>query len=202
MKKIMLAIALVTASLTAQAAQPVTPAAEDNFVHLQYTLRDTVAGDQGQTNRQGINLTLGHRFNNGLTLDIGEQFRTEKLNEDKGAGNNTTRLESGLTYTLPVNDLISVYTRGAIGYKFTANQDFTYYSVEPGVNLQATKDLSFRVGYRYRDSFSQEYFDKTNTVRVGAQYNLTKTSFVTAGVDRAYGDSQFLGINLGYGVNF
>ena len=194
MKKLALAVALTVASLTAVAG--------DNFAHIQYTLRDTVAGDQGQTNRQGINLTLGHNFNQNWQVDIGEQFRTEKLNESNGGGNNSTRLEAGTTYTQPLNDMFSLYTRGAVGYKFTANQDHTYYSVESGANIHLFEPLTVRVGYRYRDSFSQEYFDKTNTVRVAAQYALNKDSFVSAGVDRAYGDSQFLGVNLGYGVRF
>ena len=194
MKKLVLAVALTLTSFAA--------VAEDNFAHVQYTFRDTVAGNQGQTNRQGINLTLGHNFNRNWQVDIGEQFRTEKFNEDKGAGNNTTRLEAGTTYTQPLNDMFSLYTRGAIGYKLTANQDFGYYSLESGANIHVTEPLTLRVGYRYRDSFSQEYFDKTNTVRLGAQYALNKTSFLSAGLDRAYGDSQFIGVNLGYGVRF
>ena len=194
MKKLVLAVALTVASFAV--------VAEDNFAHLQYTFRDTIAGDQGNTNRQGINFTVGHNFNQNWQVDIGEQFRTEKLNEDNGGGSNTTRLEAGTTFTLPLNNVVSTYTRGAIGYKFATNQDFGYYSVESGLNLHVVEPLTLRVGYRYRDSFSQEYFDKTNTVRLGAQYALNKTSFLSAGVDRAYGDSQFLGINLGYGVRF
>lgn len=194
MKKLALAVALTVVSLSA--------AAEGNFAHIQYTLRDTIAGDQGQTNRQGVNFTLGHNFNQNWQVDIGEQFRTEKFNEDKGAGNNTTRLEMGTTYTQPLNDMFSVYTRGAVGYKFTANQDHTYYSMESGANIHVTEPLTLRVGYRYRDSFSQEYFDKTNTVRLAAQYALSKDSFISAGVDRFYGDSQVMGYNLGYGVRF
>lgn len=194
MKKLVLAVALTVASFAA--------IAEDNFAHLQYTFRDTIAGDQGNTNRQGINFTLGRNINQNWQVDIGEQFRTEKFNEDKGAGNNTTRLEAGTTYTQPLNDMFSLYTRGALGYKLTANQDHTYYSWESGANIHVTEPLTLRVGYRYRDSFSQEYFDKTNTVRLGAQYAINKTSFLSAGVDRFYGDSQALGINLGYGVRF
>lgn len=194
MKKLVLAAVLTVASFSALA--------EDNFVHLQYALRDTIAGDQGQTNRQGINFTLGHNINKNWQVDIGEQFRTEKFNEDNGAGNNTTRFEAGATYTQPLNDTFSVYTRGALGYKLTANQDHTYFSTETGANIHLIEPLTIRVGYRYRDSFSQEYFDKTNTVRLGAQYAINKTSFVSAGIDRFYGDSQVMGYNLGYGVRF
>ncbi len=194
MKKTLLALTLALASTFAMA--------EDNFVHVQYTFRDTIGSNQGDTNRQGINLTLGRNINQNWQVDIGEQFRTEKFNEDKGAGNNTTRLEAGTTYTQPLNNMFSLYTRGAVGYKLTADQDHSYYSVESGANIHVTEPLTLRVGYRYRDSFSQEYFDKTNTVRLGAQYALNKTSFLSAGVDRAYGDSEFLGVNLGYGVRF
>ena len=186
------------ATFSAQSAELVR--AENNFIHGQYTFRDTVGGQSDETNRQGVNLTVGHKFTNNFSMDLGQQFRTEKLNSDNGE--NSNRLEAGATYSFALVPNVSVYTRGAIGYKFTEAQDFTYYSVEPGVNVNLTSALSARAGYRFRDSFSDTYFDKSNTVRAGVQYDLTKTSFVTAGIDRAYGDSEFIGYNFGYGVKF
>lgn len=189
-------LAALLATLSVQAAEG------DNFAHVQYTLRDTVAGQAGETNRQGLNFTVGHNFTKNFQVDLGNQFRTEKLNEDNNGGRNTNRFELGATYTYDLLPAVSLYTRGAVGYKFTDTQDLGYYSVEPGVKVAVAKDLSARVGYRYRDSFSQAYFDKTNTVRVAVQYDLSKDSFLSAGVDRSYGDSEFIGYNLGYGVKF
>ena len=188
MKKFILAALLLISSF-AQA---------ESFVHGQYTFRDTIAGQAGEPNRQGVNLTVGNKLDNGITLDAGVQVR----NENGSQGADTNRLEAGATYQLPVTQDIALYTRGAVGYKLTDTADYTYYSVEPGVRLQVTQPLAVRVGYRYRDSFSDTYFDKTNTVRLGAEYALNKTNALTLGIDRAYGDSEFLGVNLGYAVKF
>lgn len=189
MKKFILVLALMLGSTLAQA---------ESFVHGQYTFRDTTAGQSGEPNRQGVNLTVGHRFNNGIVLDAGTQFRQE----NGAGGKDSTRLETGLSYNLPVTEAVSLYTRGALGYKVTDADDSTYYSVEPGIKYQLASDFSLRAGYRYRDAFNSNIHDKTNTVRLGAEYNLNKTNVVTLGLDRAYGDSEFIGVNVGYAVKF
>ena len=195
-------LATLLASLSVQAADPVTVPEKTNFAHIQYVLRDTVAGQAGEPNRQGINFTVGHNFNKNFQIDLGQQYRTERFNTNDDGGRNSTRLETGATYSHFVTPTVAIYTRGAIGYRLTDTQDHTYYSIEPGVRAVVADKLTARVGYRYRDSFSQEYFDKTNTVRVALQYDLTEDSFISAGMDRFYGDSQLIGYNLGYGVKF
>ena len=220
MKQTLLAVVLAVTAVSAQAEDA------KNFVHGQYTFRDTIAGQSDNPNRQGVNLTVGRNIGYGITLDANTQFRSE----NGSGGNDTTRLETGATFQLPVTNDISLYTRGAIGYKFVDgqetntvtvksghghhartttynvvgedNDDFTYYSVEPGVKLQLTSALNVRAGYRYRTAFNDSINDKTNTVRVGAEYALDKTQSVTLGVDRAYGDSEFIGVNVGYAVKF
>lgn len=199
MKKFLAVVALLAVSFTAVAAQPLTPSKEPNsFVHGQYTFRDGIAGDSDVANRQGINLTVGRNIGYGITLDAGAQVR----NENGSNGRDTTRLETGATYQFGLTKDIAFYTRGALGYKLTDQEDSTYYSVEPGLNFHVTEPLHVRVGYRYRDAFNNNIFDKTNTVRVGAEYALNKTNVLTLGVDRAYGDSEFLGVNVGYAVKF
>lgn len=193
MKKFLLAVILATTAFTAQAAEEAK-----NFVHGQYTFRDTIAGQSDNPNRQGVNLTVGRNIGYGITLDANSQFR----NENGKNGADTTRLETGATYQLPLTQDISFYTRGAVGYKLTDADDFTYYSVEPGVKFQLTQPLNVRVGYRYRDAFNDNILDKTNTVRVGAEYAFTNTQSATLGFDRAYGDSEFFGVNIGYAVKF
>ncbi len=196
MKQTLIAALLASTVLTAQAAQPIT--SEDNFVHGQYTFRDSLAGQSDDANRQGVNLTVGRNIGYGITLDGGVQVR----NENGTNGRDTTRLETGATYQLPVTRDISFYTRGAVGYRLTDVQDSTYYSVEPGLRLQVTQPLAVRVGYRYRDAFSDNVFDKTNTVRVAAEYAINKSNLLTLGVDRFYGDNEALGVNVGYAVRF
>jgi opacity protein-like surface antigen len=176
--------------------------AEDskNFAHIQYTFRDTVSDNKADTNRQGVNFTVGRKVLDNLTIDLGEQFRTERLNND--AGVSTTRLETGATYTYGLVKGIELYTRGGLGYKVTSNQDYTYYSVEPGVKYALTDVVSVKAGYRFRDAFSDAYNEKTNTVRFGAEYTVAKDQAITLGVDRSYGASDFIGYNAGYAIKF
>lgn len=196
MKKILIAVVLATTAFTAQADQPIT--APNTFIHGQYTFRDSIASNKDDANRQGINLTVGRNIGYGIQLDGGVQVR----NENGAVGRDTTRLESGATYQFGLTKDVVLYTRGALGYKLTDQEDSTYYSVEPGVRYQLTPDLNLRAGYRYRTAFNDSIFDKTNTVRFAAEYNLNKTQSLTAGVDRFYGDNETLGVNLGYVVRF
>lgn len=178
-----------------------TPAfAEHNFVHLQYTVRDTVGSNSQDTNRQGVNFTVGRQVANNLTVDFGEQFRTEKLNNNDGVS--TTRIESGVTYAYGLTNGISLYTRGGLGYKFNADSDYSYYSIEPGAKLDLANGFLVKAGYRFRDSFNNSYNEQTDTVRLGAEYALAKNQTVTLGIDRSYGASEFIGYNLGYLVKF
>ena len=176
--------------------------AEDgkNFAHIQYTFRDTIADNKADTNRQGVNFTIGRKVLDNLTVDLGQQFRTESLNSDTGV--NTTRLESGATYSYNLLPAVSLYTRGGLGQKFTSNQDYTYYSVEPGIKYALTDAVSVKAGYRFRDAFNDTYNEKTNTVRFGAEYAVAKDQAVTLGVDRSYGASEFVGYNAGYVIKF
>jgi hypothetical protein len=42
----------------------------------------------------------------------------------------------------------------------------------------------------------------THTARIGAEYALTDTQSITAGYDRAFGDSEFNGLSAGYAIKF
>lgn len=176
--------------------------AEDakNFAHIQYTFRDTVSDNKADPNRQGVNFTIGRKVLDNLTIDLGEQFRTERLNSDNGTS--TTRLEAGATYSYNLLPAVSLYTRGGLGYKITSTNDYTYYSVEPGIKYALTDTLAVKAGYRFRDAFSDAYNEKTNTVRFGAEYAIAKDQALTLGIDRSYGASDFIGYNAGYMIKF
>ena len=171
-----------------------------NSIGISYALRDTIAGDNDRPNRQGFNLMYSHRFNQNWAVDTNEQFRTERFNTE--GGNSSTRVEGGVTYTQKLTDTLAFYTRGGLGYRFTTADDNTYYSVEPGLRFQTTDALNLRFAWRYRDSFNDKINDQTHTVRLGAEYALTKEDTLSVGVDRFYGDSQLMGYNLGYTHKF
>jgi opacity protein-like surface antigen len=194
MKKILafLAVGLLSTAAVADGAK--------NFAHLQYTFRDTISDNQSDPNRQGVNFTLGRKITDSIQLDVNNQFRTEKLNSDSGSSSN--RLEAGATYQFGITSNVSLYTRGAVGEKFTDLNNYPYYSVEPGIKAQLTNNWATRVGYRYRDAFSDSHIEKTNTLRLGAEYAIDKDQAITLGLDRSYGASDFVGYNVGYAVKF
>ena len=193
MSKTLLALLLAVSAVPAMADH-------HNFAHVQYTFRDTVDSNSQNTNRQGVNFTVGRQVANNLTVDFGEQFRTEKLNNNDGVS--TTRIESGVTYAYGLTNRVSLYTRGGLGYKFNADSDYSYYSIEPGAKLDLANGFVVKAGYRFRDSFNNSYNEQTDTVRLGADYTLAKNQTVTLGIDRSYGASEFIGYNLGYLVKF
>lgn len=171
-------------------------AAADNMFHTQYALRDTVAEQRDSSNRQGVNFTLMHKLNPNLIIDIGTQSRTDRFNGN--VGTHANRLETGATVIRNISTDYGVYARGALGQKFTNITDNAYYSVETGLRAQVNSALLARVGYRFRDSFKDNKRDQTNTLRLAAEYTFTPTSVFTLGIDRSYGDAQFIGYNLGY----
>jgi hypothetical protein len=83
-----------------------------------------------------------------------------------------------------------------------SNQDYTYYSIEPGIKYALTDAVSVKAGYRFRDAFNDSYNEKTNTVRFGAEYAVAKDQALTLGIDRSYGASDFIGYNAGYMFKF
>jgi hypothetical protein len=174
--------------------------AADNMFHTQYTLRDTVAGQRDKSNRQGVNFTLMHKVSPNLIIDIGSQSRTDQFNRNVGTYAN--RLETGATLIRNISTDYGVYARGALGQKFTNITDNAYFSMETGLRAQVNSALLGRVAYRFRDSFKDNKRDQTNTIRLAAEYTVTPTSVFTLGIDRSYGDSEFLGYNLGYLLKF
>jgi hypothetical protein len=97
-----------------------------------------------------------------------------------------------------------LYTRAAIGEKFTNTSNFSYYSVEPGVTAPiGSTGLTARVGYRFRNAFDPSAnADTTRTWRAGLSYDLTKKDTIGVRYDRVRGDSNADGIAVNYTRSF
>jgi len=187
MKKILIAtlFALVSAA----------PAFADSFASMSYRFEDPVGG---AANRQGYQVNFGTDVVKGLKADV----FSESLFTD-GNGANQTRLELGLTPSVDFNYGITAYARVAAGEKFIPGDKFAYYSVEPGVKYAVSPALAVKVGYRFRDAFDPTAnADLTRTWKLGAEYSVSKTQAVIFGIDRARGDSDYTGANVGYLVRF
>jgi opacity protein-like surface antigen len=185
MKKTLLVIALLSA-WNVQAAD------KENVAHIQLIHRDTVGDNKNDPNRNGINVTQVHKLANNFNIDVNGQYRDQN-GYDK---NTSTRFEFGAT---PHNDFF--YMRTALGVK-SQDDSHLYYSLEPGLKWKLSDKVIFKTGYRYRDSFNNNKNDMTHTARIGAEYALTDTQSITAGYDRAFGDSEFNGLSAGYAIKF
>lgn len=187
MKKIIVTTALLLAATVASA---------QNFGGIEYNYRDGYGADKG-TEQNGYTLTLGTAVAKNTDVDVKSVFRNTN-----GSGDVNTRLEVGLTQKYDLGRGFSAYARGAVGERWDQGSNFSYYSVEPGIKYAVTPALGVRVGYRYRDSFQDNKGFQTNTLRLGAEYAVSKNGSIAVGYDRFYKDSEFNGLNVGYNFRF
>ena len=109
---------------------------------------------------------------------------------------------AGVTGAVPVGP-VGVYTRVAVGEKYTNGANFAYYSVEPGVTYTIGQATA-KVGYRYRTAMVDPNVNKdtTDTVRVGLAFEVTKKDTIGIRYDRVRGDSFNHSYNLAYTRSF
>lgn len=149
----------------------------------------TIKNVNGSANQANYSLTVREDIIKGrLVGDVGLSQTTTD-----GANNlNSSRLEAGL---IPQADLgfARPYVRVAVGQKFTTTADYSYYSVEPGVNVPvAATGLTARVAYRFRTAFENPNLanDTTRTWRAGVFYAVTKLDTIGVRYDRINGDAD------------
>ena len=164
------------------------------FGSVEYSSRD---GVESTSDARATKVTMGTDLNKIFKADFSLRQKTDTDNDLSD-----TRLEGGLTGTVPVVGSLSAYGRVGLGEKFKSSSNYTYYSVEPGVRYAVTPSLSVKGGYRYRTAIDSVNADTTNTWRVGVEYALTKNYFLGVGYDRVRGDSDYNAANISVGFKF
>jgi len=184
MKKIVTIAALMAATTFASAAS--------------VTVEGQVqTGDRGARDSSNYALSVQQSLNKTFAADVG--FTALQEDTTKALSN---RLEVGVTGTRPVGP-VSLYTRVAVGEKFSNGADFGYYSVEPGVVYNFTNKLSGKVGYRFRNGFGDNgNLDTTHTARAGVSYAVTKQDTIGVRYDQVRGDSFNHSFNFAYTRSF
>jgi len=184
MKKVLVTAALVAATGLAQAAS----------VTVEFQNQE---GHRGARDSENYSLSVKESVNKNFAVDLG--FTAYQQSTTKALSN---RLEAGVTGTVPVGP-VNLYTRVAVGEKFTNGSDFEYYSVEPGVTYTMFDKLTARVGYRCRNVFGTNgNLDTTHTARAGVSYAITKQDSVGVRYDQARGDSFNHSVNFAYTRSF
>jgi hypothetical protein len=150
-------------------------------------------GDKGAKNSINESVSIKESINNNFAGDITftnyQQSITYAL---------STRLEAGISGSIPVGP-VGVYTRVALGEKYTNGANFSYWSIEPGITYSLGK-VTAKVGYRYRTATTNPnvYNDTTDTSRFGLSYAITKKDAIGFRFDRVIGDSTNHSYNLNY----
>jgi opacity protein-like surface antigen len=164
------------------------------FGAVEYSSRD---GVDGTADARATKVTMGTDLNQTFKADFSLRQKTDTDNDLSD-----TRLEGGLTGTVPVATGLSAYGRLGVGEKFKSSTNYSYYSVEPGVKYAVTPELSVKLGYRYRAAMDSVNADTTRAWRIGAEYALTKNYFVGLGYDQVRGDSNYNATNISVGFKF
>ena len=160
-----------------------------------------INGLNGTSDQNNFNLTVKESINNFLAGDV--QF--SQTNNSPNGGTDTlasTRVEGGLTGVAAVSSYASLYTRAAVGQKYTSATNYGYYSVEPGVIVPIGAGFSAKVGYRFRSAFDTTMPDTTRTWRAGVGYDLTKTDNIGVRYDSVRGDSNQNVVAVNYTRSF
>jgi len=154
-------------------------------------------GDKGAKNSVNESISVKESVNKTFAVDVAavnyQQAGTYAL---------STRLETGVTGATAVGP-VGVYTRVALGEKYTNGANFAYWSIEPGISYTLDK-FTAKVGYRYRTATANAnvYNDTTDTSRFGLSYAITKKDAVGIRFDRVIGDSTNHSYNLNYTRSF
>ena len=191
MKKIVIALMLALGAF----AVTFPASATGNFGGIQYEHFNGRDNKDGP-NQNGFAMTLGTGLTKSTDVDL-----TSRFARANATGTTANMLEGGVTQSYAAGPA-SVYLRSAIGQLWTATNDHTYYSVEPGVKVAVGNTVSLKAGYRFRDVFAKNDLFQTNTLRLGAEYEVSKDGAITIGLDRSYKDEKLDSIAAGYAFKF
>lgn len=153
------------------------------------------------TDQRNINLTVRENINANF---IGDVQLSNTANVSTTSASDTVssfRAEGGLTGLYDAGP-VKLYTRGAVGQKYTSTTNFGYYSVEPGVIVPLGYGFSTKVGFRFRNAFDTANNDTTRTWRAGVGYDITAKDAVAVRFDKVRGDSNQNAWNFNYTRSF
>lgn len=138
---------------------------------------------------------LAHGFDNGVT--VGGSFQYTDPRAGKADSQN---LEATVGYRLRLNTIVSVSGSAGVGERFTSPDDFPYYVLRLGADLDVTKRITWNaIGYRYRNAFDTDNHYETPQVSTGISFKLDEVNSVSTKLYRSWkdGEADETGIALG-----
>jgi hypothetical protein len=146
----------------------------------------------GRPDGTGYLIKAGENITKNVELDV-----QAAIAQSDGTNAVSTRLETGLTPRFDIG-FGTFYTKFGLGRKLDARGNKDYFGIESGVIVPLNNKISLRYGYRYRDGLGGDTGERTDTHRLGASYNLTKTDAINVRFDRQRGDSEQDSWNFAY----
>jgi hypothetical protein len=183
MKKIIIASIMAISAATAFAGSATA----------EYQAADGQYGSAGNT---ALVLTVKENITSNIAVDIGGTNT-----QTAGTSALSTRVEGGVTYSLPVGPVVASARVGA-GEQYTNGTNTEYWSVEPAVAYTINNKWSTKLGYRYRTAVDGGVADQTRTWRLGAAYAVTKADSLSVRLDQVRGDSNTNAVAVSFTHSF
>jgi hypothetical protein len=193
MKKLLAAMALAGLAGTSFAQTSA-------FVDLQNT------NQSGQPDQQQIQLGVKRQVTDLLAVD-----GSVALSQNESSTTASKSFKSGGRYELGgtaqkaiFGSPVDAYARVAVGEKASSGTErFAYHSEEIGLVYHTpVQGLHAKVGYRWRDSFSDGKGDTSQTTRLALTYDINKTNSIVLRRDILRADSANGGDNTTNGIQY
>jgi hypothetical protein len=182
MKIKMLAFAALVSIAEFASAQSVT---------VGYAYRDLDAGTSDHQTSLSVKTASFGSFTGDIGIQAAQSDATNVI---------TNRTELGLTYGHPLSSSLKADLRVGHGWKAKSGSTATqYYVVEPSVTAKlGDTPMSVKLGYRYREAYSNTVADTSNTTRLSVGYALTAKDSISLGRDWQRGDGALTQTSLQY----
>lgn len=153
-------------------------------------------GQYGAANNTALVLSVKENITSNIAVDVGGTNT-----QTAGTSALSTRVEGGVTYSLPIS-VVTASARVGAGEKYTNGANTEYWSVEPAAAYTINDKWSTKLGYRYRTAVNGGVADQTRTWRLGAAYAVTKSDSIGVRLDQVRGDSNLNAVAVNFTHSF
>lgn len=186
-KKLFVTLALLIASASAWAGPFVSFEAE--YENGESTSADTAS----------FAVIPGYTFSSGVTLEL----KLEGAQTSGSNDNTTVSIEPRLAYAVPVGNAI-LGIRGSVGQNMADSGNYSFYTIEPSVAYNLTKNLQVETSLKYKEAFGNHRDEETQTetLYLGGSYKLTEKNEVTGKYYHRFDSTESNGVEVAYTVYF
>jgi hypothetical protein len=183
MKSLFLTLLLALSVTTANAAT--------NSISFEVEHQDFTTTDAPDVN--ALSIIPAHVFDNGVKIDLRLQ----------GLQSNTTTatvIEPRVSYAIPVGP-VQAGLRASIGQRLVDSGNYAFYTIEPFVAYDATKEVQLITSVRLTDALGSRDV-QTETLYAGGSYKLDNTNALYTKVYHRFDSVNSNGIEAGYTITF